>query len=284
MSARPAQPHLSNPGRVRIDPGGAGRNVAENLTRLGLNVKLLAAVDMNPLAEWMISQTAQAGVDVSAVVRVSGRGNYYVAIESGGVLEWAVSEMAAAEALTPGDVEAHAGLFRAADAVVVDANLQPATIRRAVELTAGRPLCLLPVSVAKCRRMLDTLSQATLVVLTAAEASTLAGIPMHTEADAVNGARSMRARGAVVITMGDRGAGWIDAGVTWQTAPPSTVVDPTGAGDAVAAVAVYGVITGLRADAALRLALAAASMTATVEGSTHPGLSLEALHDYARLA
>ena len=36
----------SNPGRVKLSLGGVGRNIAENLARLGLNVKLLSATNV----------------------------------------------------------------------------------------------------------------------------------------------------------------------------------------------------------------------------------------------
>ena len=34
----------SNPGHIRVSPGGVGRNVAENLGRLGVPALLLSAV------------------------------------------------------------------------------------------------------------------------------------------------------------------------------------------------------------------------------------------------
>lgn len=286
MTAGPPQPHLSTPGRVRVGPGGAGRNVAENLARLGLAPRLIAAVDAGPMGDWLLAETAGAGVDVSGVERTVRRGNYYVALETGGAVEWAVSDMGAAESLTPGTVEAQAGTIRAAGAIVIDANLHPATIRRAVELGAGRQICLLPVSVAKARRMAGVVNRAALIVLTAAEAGALTGRPVRTEPEAVEAARQLREKGGaeVVVTMDDRGIGWIADAVHWRPAPKAEVVDPTGAGDAVAAAAVYALLAGLRPAEAVRLAQAAGVMTLGVEGATHPHLTLEALHAHADLA
>lgn len=278
MAAGAPQPQVSNPGRIRVGAGGAGRNVAENLRRLGVATRFIAAVDAHSMVDFVIEQTARAGVDTSGVVRVAGRGNYYVAIEVAGVVEWAVNDMAAAETLTPGNLDALAGVLRAAEAVVVDANLTPATIQRAVEL-AGNRLVLLPVSVAKCRRMRGVLPDASLLVLTAAEASALSGSRVVTETDALRAAHRLRAseKATVVITMADRGLGWVGRESFWVSPHRAVVVDASGAGDAVAAVAIYAMLAGLDDRMAARLAMAASAMTVAVEGATHPGLSLAVL-------
>lgn len=280
-SAGALAPGLSTPGRVRIAPGGAGRNVAENLARLGVAVRLLAAADAHPLTDVALGQASGAGVDVSEVVHVRGMGNYYVAVEDAGTVKYAVSDMSAAEALTPGDLDARASLIGDAEAVVVDANLHPATIVRAVELTKPSRLCLLPVSRAKATRLRGVLKCASLLITGAPEAEVLTGLPIHGAADALKMVQRVPAAPGtkIVITLGGQGMAWRwDGEASWLDALPAAVVDPTGAGDAVAAVAVYALVRGVPSARAARLALAAAAMTVSVEGATHPGLSLDALH------
>lgn len=280
ISVGTLQPRVSAPGRIRISAGGAGRNVAENLARLGIATRLITTIDESPLGEWLLAQTARAGVDTTGVLRTPGSGSYYVAVEAAGVVEWAVSDMAAAEALSPAHLDAHASEIRAAGVVVIDANLLPAAITRAVELTAGRAVCLLPVSVAKAHRMRAVLSRASLIVLTAAEGAVFTKREIQSEEEAMRAAESLRAlAGAtVVITMADRGIVWVSDDSLWLPASPTNVVDSSGAGDAVAAIAVYSLLAGLNTRTAAPLALAAGAMTVSVEGPTHPGLSLDALH------
>jgi len=276
--AAPPVPAVSNPGRVRIGPGGAGRNVAENLARLGVSVRLIASADAHPLTTMALAQAAQAGVDTSGVIRIHGRGNYYVAIEHAGALLWAVSEMSAAEALTPADLDQRAWLFQDARAVIVDANLQPATVVRAADAAEGRLLCLLPVSAAKAVRVRPVLPRASLIVAGAPEVAALTGLEVRSREEAVRAARRLRPEGGtVLITMGPQGLGWFGTEEIWVDAPPVVARDPTGAGDAAAAAAVYALLTAMAANSGARLALAAAAMTLEVEGANHPGLSLEAL-------
>lgn len=273
----------SNPGKVRLSPGGAARNVAENLARLGVTVRLIGGVGDGPDGRWLITQTAQSGVDVRGLVPIAGRGNYYVAIGGTGSVHWAVSDFTAAEALSVTDLVAHAESIRTGEAVVIDANLALPVIQHVVDLAADRRICLLPTSSAKAERLRPFLSRASLIVLSAQEAEALSGRSVTTADDALEVGRLLQGdRDAVVVlTMGQQGIAWIGDEALWLPAIPTAIVDATGAGDAVAAVAIYGTLTGLAPRTVARLALAAGAMTVTIEGATHPGLSLEALRAYA---
>lgn len=280
-AADPLPAGVSTPGRVRLGAGGAARNVAENLARLGVPVRLVAGVGSDPLSDQVVAATARAGVDVSGVVAVDARPNAYVAVMSGGRVLYAVSQMVAAEALTPEHLRPQAAAVRTARVLVADANLSPPTLAAAVELPRRGMLCLLAVSPAKAGRLLPHLSRADALVCSAREAAVLAG----TE-DAARAAAVLRERGprTVVVTVGEDGVMWAGQDVHRAPAPPVTVADPTGAGDAVAAVVVYALLSGLPERAAAALAAAAGAVTVTVEGSTHPELNLAALRAHAGLA
>jgi len=286
-SAAPLHPRISNRGIVRIRPGGAGRNVAVNLARLGVRTAFIGAVGDDPLSDRVVASTAEAGVDVSGVTRVARSKNIYVAMITAGLVQWAVADMTAAESLTPGHIRAHASAIRAADAVVIDANLAPQAIAAACELAAGRTLCLLPVSPAKASRMKPHLEAASCVVLGAAELQVLAGSAIDDLSDAAQAAGTLRRKSGLttVVTMDARGLVWVGREVfPVPVVPPVSVLNPSGAGDAVAAAAIYGILAGLSEKMAAHLALAAGVMTVTVDESTHPDLSLKTLYAHAQLA
>jgi len=281
-SAGPMVARASNPGKIRISAGGAGRNIAENLARLGVPTQLLAAVDAHPMADAALRQAEEAGVDVSGVVRVPGQGSYYAAMVADGVVEWAVSDMGACEALAPGHLDAHRASLQGAAMVVVDANLSPAVIERAAAFT-GAGLCVIPVSTAKAARIRRVLRRASLIVLGADEAAALSETRIASPDDALRAAVSLRAGPGctVVVTMSGYGLGWVAESRIWTDALAGRVIDPSGAGDAVAAVAIYAQLTGLDVRKAAELAAAAGALAISVEGATHPGFSLDAL--YARV-
>jgi pseudouridine kinase len=283
--ARPAgrlQPGVSNPGAVSVGAGGAGRNVAANLARLGVATELLSGVGRDAAGDYLIEETAGTGVGVGGMLRAADRSNYYVAIARAGPELLAVSDMAAAEALTPAHVRGAAEAARRADMVVIDANLHERTIAAAVETAGPTPICLLPTSPAKAARVSAVLDRAALIAVGAAELEVLAGRPIASAEEALEAADVLRRRtGAdVLVAMGALGIGIAADETHWLDALPVAVVDPTGAGDAAAAGAVFARISGLSTRESLALARAAGTMTVTIQGATHPALSLDALQAY----
>ena len=71
-SGRPVVAGTSNPGHVVRSPGGVGRNVAENLARLGTPTVLVAAVGSDAVGDELLAATSAAGVDVTFVRRMPG--------------------------------------------------------------------------------------------------------------------------------------------------------------------------------------------------------------------
>ncbi|MDX1600697.1 MAG: PfkB family carbohydrate kinase, partial [Anaerolineales bacterium] len=58
------------------------------------------------------------------------------------------------------------------------------------------------------------------------------------------------------------------------------IADPTGAGDALLATVVFGLLNEIPFDEAVRLGVTAASLTLRTRGSVVPNLSLELLYDH----
>src|SRR4030043_2194101 len=59
--------HTSNPAQIRLSFGGAARNVAENLLRLGTPVTLLTVVGDDTSGERLLEAIAEVGANVEAV-------------------------------------------------------------------------------------------------------------------------------------------------------------------------------------------------------------------------
>ena len=61
----------SNPGTASATVGGVGRNIAENLARLGRPTVLVAAVGDDPAGDTVVQRTSAAGVECRHVVRLA---------------------------------------------------------------------------------------------------------------------------------------------------------------------------------------------------------------------
>jgi len=72
VSTGPLVTGTSNPVAAAYSAGGVGRNIAENLARLGIQTVLLGAVGSNRFSRYILEKTAEAGVDVSGVLKAKG--------------------------------------------------------------------------------------------------------------------------------------------------------------------------------------------------------------------
>jgi len=173
-------PGTSTPGTVHLGIGGVGRNIAENLARLGVHTSLLSAVADDPVGRIVLDATASSGVDVSEVV-VSHKhrtGSYIAVLDHDGVPAHAIDDMAVLELVTPSLVYRKRRLIRDADMIVVDANLAPETLDTLFSLARkyGRPVCADPTSASLAPRLLPHMSDIHLVLPSLKEAEILAGV------------------------------------------------------------------------------------------------------------
>ena len=190
----------SNPAGVRLAPGGVGRNIAENLARLGVAVRLLSVAGDDLISDRLLAETQEAGVDVAGVARIHGQSGVYVALlDGGGELDTAASDMAAMDGMDIDSIERCQSQIRDSGLVVADANVPAAALQRVVEIAhdAGVPLILDPVSVAKAQRVAGLAGEVFVVTPDAVEAEVLARAP------------SLMAR-HIVVTLGCDGARWTD--------------------------------------------------------------------------
>jgi pseudouridine kinase len=259
-SSHRAVPRTSNPGSVVRSAGGVGRNVAENLARLGTEVHLVAAVGADPAGTEVLTATEAAGVDVSRVARgPQPTGTYVAVLDSDGELVVAVADRAATESLGPEEVDAAADLIGGADLVVVDGNLATRALARALELCAerGTRVVLDPVSVPKAAARSELIS---------ARTPLLAMTPNADELVAVGGTeQALHDRGVEIVwtrlgPAGSRLSG-PDGVVDVAAVQAPEVVDVTGAGDAMLAAFCHALLSGASPVEAAAYGQSAAALT-----------------------
>lgn len=262
----------SNPGVADLTPGGVGRNVAENLARLGTSTAFISAVGDDPLGDDVLAHTAEAGVEVSLVRRRSGRtGTYNAILDADGEMVVAIADMAAVDAVTPLVIEAARGAIARARVLVLDGNIPAATIGAALDIAteAGVPVAFDPVSVPKASRVVDEITpkrRVFMVTPNRAELAALSGTSTDTDDDLVLAAQQVHKRGVRVVwvRLGARGSLLSDGDrVTWlpATRAPGEIVDVTGAGDATLAAFCHAWLGGAEPLDAARFGHAAAALT-----------------------
>lgn len=236
-------PRDSNPGQVSMSSGGVGRNIAENLARLGARVRLVTAFGDDAESERLAAECEQLGIDTSFAVRVAGTpGSRYLAIlDETGDMVAAVSDLRALEHITR--AAENAAAYAGADAVVIDSNLAPEAIETVVALVGAAPIVLDPVSSTKAPRARGVLGKLSVVKGNLIEAEALAGAP-----GAEAAAERLLELGVerVFITMSTDGVYCASADERFTVpAPRVTVANATGAGDAFTAGVAWAVATGM---------------------------------------
>jgi pseudouridine kinase len=268
-STRPVVAGTSNPGQVLRSPGGVGRNIAENLARLGTPTTLVAAVGSDPLGDELVAATAAAGVGVGFVRRVPGSTGTYVAVlDDTGELTVAVADMAATESLTDDDVRAAGRTIATSGMLVLDGNLPRPALLAAwdVAAEAGVPVVIDPVSVPKAAALADLLD---------GTRPLFAITPNLDELAVLGDAVDLVARGVslVWVRVGAEGSRLITRdGSTALPSTPAQVVDVTGAGDAMLAAFCHAVLSGDDPVTAARRGHAAAALTVASPLTVRPDL------------
>lgn len=291
IKARPHGPlrmERSNPGVVRHSVGGVARNIAENLARLEVPTILLSAIGQDQSGDSLLTYTEQAGVDTSAILRLpdAHTGSYVAVLDAAGRLAVSVSEYDVIDAISPKYLQQHRSLFAEAAMIVVDANLLPKTLT-SVFRWANRynvPVCADPTSQALASKLIDHLPDLYMVAPDANEAAALCGLddPPNTSEAAIETAQCLVSRGVKIalVTLGDQGLAYADgSGAGHIAALRTRIVDATGAGDALTAAVIFGLVNEMPLDEAVRLGVSAAALTLRTRETVAKDLSLDRLYD-----
>ena len=257
----------SNPGTVRLCPGGVGRNIAENLAWLGADVRMVTAVGEDPFAEMILKSCLNAGIDTSEIETIPGArsSSYLVLTDSDGDMLAAISDMHIMKQLNGDFILRHAAALDNADAIVLDPNLSMDCLETLTGRWAHKPLFADPISTTYAGWLKRFLPWLTMVKCNRQEAEVFAGMEIRDETELETAADRMLETGlkCAVITLGSDGVFYKDReGLRLRKFhKPLEPVSATGAGDSFTAAMVYGWLYGLGPEASLDLAMKAAEIT-----------------------
>jgi pseudouridine kinase len=276
----------SNPGEIHTSVGGVARNVAENLGRLGVETILLSAVGDDDRASLILERTGRGSVSVDRVLTSPDRrsGAYLAVLDSEGGLSISIDDMGIIDQVNAQYIRANRDLFKEADMVFVDANLSPQAIKVVMSIAkrAKAPVCVDPVSVALAPRLSKYLPGCCVITANASEAEVLTGTPAGNRSQALEAARMILGMGVeiAIVTMAERGLVYASSeGRGHIPAIPCDVVDLTGAGAALTAGVIFGLVNDMPIDEAVRLGVSAAAITLQSSESVCQDLSLERLYE-----
>jgi pseudouridine kinase len=274
------RPGTSNPAHSERSFGGVARNVAENIARLGVTVSLASILGKDENGRALLEDLQRLGIGtrLMAASDEHATAEYVAVLQPDGELALGLANMAIFDELTP-------TLLREAEPdlqtvwLFADCNLPSETLHALVDIACRQSLTLAidAVSTPKVARLPRDLTGVGLLFLNLDEARAYLGEPEASPGDA---AARLHACGAerVVLTIGEAGLLVADrSGIQKIGAVRAKIADATGAGDALIAATLVALLKGYPLTEAARLGTAAAALTVESTASVRPDLSFALL-------
>lgn len=271
----------SNPGTVTVSLGGVGRNIAHNMSLLGLDVRLLTAYGDDLNGERVAASCSELGIDLSHALHVTGAttSTYLYLTDPAGEMALAVSDMAICEKITPAYLAANLALLQNAQVVVADANIPTESLAYLAE-NCTSPLFVDPVSTTKAEKLKPILHKIHTLKPNRLEAELLSGVEIETNADVEKAADRLTELGVhrMFISLGADGVyAAMGQRRLWLPTIPGQMVNTTGCGDAFMAALVWAYLEGSDLETTARAGLAAGSIAMESSETINPSLSAQAL-------
>lgn len=267
FSNAPINMRDSNPGTLRLCPGGVGRNIAENLAWLGAKVHMVTAVGEDSFAEMILKSCVNAGIETADIEVIPGArsSSYLVLTDSDGDMLAAISDMHIMKSLDGSFIRRHGIAFDTADAIVLDPNLSVDSLETLTNGWSHKPLFADPISTTYAGVLKRFLPALRMVKCNRQEAEVFAEMEIRDEAGLETAADRILETGTrcAVITLGSDGVLYKDReGLRLRKYhKPLEPVSATGAGDSFTAAMVYGYLAGMKPETSLELAMKAAEIT-----------------------
>lgn len=277
----------SNPGSITQSPGGVGRNIAENLARLGENVHLISPIGLDQRGDWLIEKTRLSGVNTHNVLRhdTLPTGTYLSISNENGELQAAIADMRIIDTLDEHKLDTKHALLKSAYSIIIDANLPEESIAWLAKQTFSADFVADAVSTAKAPRLRPILSRLALLKVNQDEARAILGHEAINNEEKNDGekkpeqlAQALLAKGvrAVLLSLGSKGVFYANKEHTLEkVCHPSQPSSDTGAGDALLAGYLSASQQNETLDQTLSFALACAAMTLESPHANNPDLTVQ---------
>lgn len=248
--------------------GGKGANQAVGAARLGRRVAMVGSVGADSAGRDLVSSLADDGIDVSEIEILDGvsTGLAMIEVDDSGENSIVVSPGANSRMMAAA-VEASAAV-REASLVLVQFEIPEAAVEATARAASGR----LVINPAPARLVSTAVLEAARVIIpNEGELATLAGGAEASGIDElVDQARSLGGGGAVIVTMGAKGALVVESQrVVEVPAKEAEVVDTTAAGDSFCAAVADALVGGETLTEAARWAVRVAGVTVSRRGAQY---------------
>ena len=274
----------SNPGTVQTSPGGVARNIAENLARLGVDVRLVSVVGDDTHGQLLVQHGRDAGIDMRHVLQLESKrtSTYLSVLDDSGDMQVGISDMSIVEHLGADRLRKLESMFRQSAMLIVDTNLSDEALAYLTGIIADTPVFVDTVSTAKATRIRPYLHRVHTLKPSLIEAEVIAGMEARNDKQLSRMATWFHRQGVqrLFVSLGGRGVFYSTQkaqGIEKYSGKEGSLRNAAGAGDALLAGLAYAWLKRWPLKRSLQFGLSAASITLAHADSSSPALSLAAL-------
>lgn len=272
--------HDSNVGEVKISLGGVGRNIGENLVKLGIDTKLISVVGDDLYGTKILEEANLVGLNMqdSLILKGEPTSTYLSILDESGDMAVAISNMGIYDRITVDFIKSKKHVIENSKVCVIDTNMPREVIEYVLTSNMSTDFFLDTVSSKKAERVKDLVGYFHTIKSNKLEAEILTGIEIKEEKDLKEASEYLHSKGVkrVFITLGAEGVFYSDNTTARRIKTPSVkVVNATGAGDAFIAALVYAHLNGMDIDESARIAMTASIIALSHENTINPNMSIE---------
>ncbi len=274
----PMKPHDSNPGIIQQSAGGVGRNIAENIVRLGNQIHFLSIVGQDSSGDWLLEKSRQCGITTQDIIRHPdfNTSTYLSINDENGELVSAIADMKIIDALDSRMLENKMPLLQSTQRILIEANLAQSTIEWLADLPLQADFYADAVSAIKAPRLRPLLPKLSLLKVNRDEARMLLDISPSSSITDDQLAQNCLDKGvqAVLLSLGSEGVLFKNQDSSLVVPVfPTTPISDTGAGDALFAGFIHVQNKEWSLEEKLSFAVACAGITLESEYANDPKIS-----------
>lgn len=257
--------HDSNPGKLSTSLGGVGRNIAENLSRMGVKVEFISVLGNDNYAKDIQDNCSKLniGLDNSDIISKENTSTYLCINNENGEMQLAISDMEIYEYMTPFYLNSRLHIINSAKACIIDTNIPRHSLDYLMD-NVRVPMFLDTVSTKKTENIKDIIHNIYAVKPNIYEAEILSGVSIKNEKDYKYATDLILNKGVkeIYMSLGSEGVYYTNGKLHGKLPVISDIiVNTTGAGDSFLAGVVWAYLNGMNILSCTKAGLAASYIT-----------------------
>jgi pseudouridine kinase len=276
-------PEDSNIGNVKMSLGGVGRNIGENLVRLGINTKLISILGDDIYGIKVLEESAKLGLDMNESMIINGGDTsiYIAVLDENNDMYIAINSMDILEKMTVDYIKEKSHILHNSKLCVLDTNIPLDVMEYLLYEYKHKNIFLDTVSVTKAKKIKNLVGNIHTIKTNRLEVEAITGIKANDEESIIKNGEYLLSKGVkqIFITLGKNGVFYCNKD-TMKTIKGINikVVNATGAGDAFMAALIYCYLSNIDIDKSAKLATAASVIALSHENTINPNMSKESLY------